>query len=59
MTEGLRIYHNNKRYVLDRVSIKTLGDEELDDLKRLAAYEQVRRIKEKIDALGTAVHPEK
>jgi len=59
MTEGLRIYHNNKRYVLYRVSIKTLGDEELDDLKRLAANEQVRRIKEKIDALAAVVHPEK
>jgi len=59
MTKGLRIYHNNNRYVLDRVSIKTLSDEELDELKRLAAYEQVRRMKEMIDALGTLVHPEK
>lgn len=59
MTEGLRIYHNNRRYVLDRVSIKTLSDEELDNLKWLVNYEQVRRMKEGIDALGKLVRPEK
>lgn len=56
MTEGLRIYHNNRRYVLDRVSIKTLSDEELIRLNDLSSREYLRRIQEKV---GIIVRPEK
>jgi len=59
MTDGLKLLFKGKRYDLDRVTIKLLSDDDLDNLKFLVNYEQVRRMKEKIDALGIAVHPEK
>jgi len=59
MTDGLKLIFKGKRYDLDRVSIKLLPDEYLVEVKALVSNEQVRRIKEKIDALSASVHPEK
>jgi len=52
MIPGLKLLFKGKRYDLDEVSIKLLRDEDVHKLRELTGKEQVRRLRESINALN-------